>query len=114
MEVSELRVGIFVLSKRGEVFFLTQGRLAHYLANPHLLERLSPIPITEEWLKRMGFVKDDVVYVLSKRETLIYDPEDSMVAIGNWFERSFFNVHEIQNLYHAITGKELEILKELP
>lgn len=78
-----------------------------------------PIPITEEWLLMLGFVFDDdeeSAYLISTDNALGYLLVD--LAGGTWFqigigviwttqiEIEF--VHQLQNLYFAITGKKLQ------
>ncbi len=72
-----------------------------------------PIPITEEWLLKLGFsIEDNESYQLDTdlgfciwgrigQSFNVYVNSDS---IGN--EKEY--VHELQNLYFALTGKELE------
>jgi hypothetical protein len=73
---------------------------------------IQPIPLTEEWLIACGFTKDsdiDYRYYLI-HGGLAYDLDDNSIRIDDTWEygkRMF--VHEIQNLYHALTGQELEV-----
>jgi len=75
-------------------------------------QELNGIPLTEEWLKRLGFEKDgphwywfstkdrftDIGYSYSIEEKII-EFHDLKVPIKY--------VHQLQNLYFALTGKEL-------
>ena len=74
-----------------------------------------PIPLTEEWLLKFGFEKEkenyswyfkgkviinvfnDVAYKLNTGGCTRYEP--------------FKHVHQLQNLYFALTGEELTIKK---
>ena len=92
-------------------------------------EDLGPIPLTEEWLIKFGFIKNHKAFVTYERVldyntslTLFKDHEDgvySMVVILTQqldeedyqeivLENTSF-VHQLQNLYFALTGKELKI-----
>jgi len=67
-----------------------------------------PIPLTEQWLVKLGFVKD------------IYDDWVCKGVFGPFINGKFDldrkgrttpikSVHQLQNLYFALTGEELEI-----
>lgn len=87
-----------------------------------LQENFNPIPLTEEWLLKLGFDN-----INSKEYGIkcgscwmsLSNPKD----MGEWqdcycwiFDRFKFielkYVHQLQNLYFALTGNELEINKE--
>lgn len=82
-----------------------------------------PIPLTEEWFIKFGFEKLET-YVYSKKidsfATILVDYEDGSVAIfdyeknyelGNYPAFGSFckYVHQLQNLNHSLTGKELTL-----
>ena len=72
-----------------------------------LLTEIEPIPLTEEWLVRFGFEKISsswlrIGYFLINK---YFDVE----WFGDQIHISLKNVHQLQNLYFALTGKELEI-----
>ena len=82
------------------------------------LDRFSGIPSTEEWLIKLGFEK-----IIDNEFTLRYElkkdprfdyffPKHNLKTFGLRFQGStFFDVvkyvHQLQNLYFALTGKEL-------
>lgn len=77
---------------------------------------ISPIPITEEWLLKMGFIEDSVQYedqedfYFFKKDVFYIDgnslqPYDAGFPIANY---KIEHVHQLQNLYFALTGEELE------
>ncbi len=64
-----------------------------------------PIPLTEEWLLKLGAKKDkiDNTYYLSELEIMLpnfFRYKTSMI-------RRIEHVHQLQNLYFALTGEEL-------
>jgi len=84
-------------------------------AVPH--EGLTPIPLTEEWLLKLGFEKTEA---LNFDNTTAYEiPSWGRVALKDGELQSdqyyFLDgltqpikyVHQLQNLYHALTGNEL-------
>ena len=82
----------------------------------------NPIPLTEEWLIKLGFKQ----WVNFGRKTYNYDlmplcnfsycfvtKKVMILEKGNnmshWIERKIEYVHELQNLYFSLRGKELTI-----
>lgn len=79
--------------------------------------KLERVPLTPELLEKCGFEEtDDSWYYLSKSEPLFQlHPEQSEkysyshIWDGAFTGRVISALHELQNLYFALTGKELEI-----
>ena len=77
----------------------------------------SPIPLTEEWLLKFGFVRVDHIhgysfYTLAKNKKNpchldIY--KNKTVWMGYMIDQHCTYVHQLQNLYFALTGEELKI-----
>ena len=75
-----------------------------------------PIPLTEEWLVKLGFKQ---MYFLGAKinyyvkGSIIYSIIDRHVEYKNgninFIIRKCEHVHDLQNLYHAITGQELTL-----
>ena len=79
-------------------------------ANPNECE---PIPLTEEWLIKFGFIKFNGWFFLETRFTSIYiSPLTGYCSIGANEEYDFpykvLYIHQLQNLYFALTGEELK------
>lgn len=79
-----------------------------------------PIPLTEEWLIKFGFTKED------GRCVWIMKLPDFDATLQQWGDNKEISVcrsgiaayhvasnyvHQLQNLYFALTGKELELKK---
>jgi hypothetical protein len=67
---------------------------------------LEPIPLTEEWLIKLGAKKDkiDNTYYLPELEIMLpnfFRYKTSMISRIDY-------VHQLQNLYFALTGEELK------
>lgn len=92
------------------------------LPEPQLtdINDLSPIRITEEWLLKFGFERpknSSMFYWVKLRASLLnINPENGLVWLNDATGETFKNpsliqyVHQLQNLYFALTGEEL-ILK---
>lgn len=89
-------------------------------------ERVKEIPLTEEWLLKFGFEKIESDYRIQiqkddsqgNSDYWIYvdsgiDNETNKFKVmlvsgeGDWFTTKNKYVHQLQNLYYALTGEEL-------
>ena len=81
------------------------------------IDYFEPIPLTEEWLLKFGFEEDSCNYykIIENQEAVLYiDKLDMTFAYGYPYECSggdlkLKHVHQLQNLYFALTNKELTI-----
>ena len=119
MKQEELRICNYVFHK-GNVI-MVENIMSHAI-NVELLygeifedipvDKLDPIPLTEEWLLKCGFNQNILCWVCDKF-TIAGSVEHGYVLTGYCLENIFpvnvFYVHQLQNLYFALTGKELEI-----
>ncbi len=76
---------------------------------------LTGIPLTEEWLVKLGFKnigggeyeKDRFIFRKQQRDIVIsgfeYDYNGILISAND------YHVHQLQNLYFALTGEELTI-----
>lgn len=90
-----------------------------------------PIPLTEEWLEKFGFeyftkpigqsklIYEDyrlgnfVVIVKPKFNEIEYAPNRYDIDERSHIHPNIQYVHQLQNLYFALTGTELEIKEQL-
>lgn len=73
-----------------------------------------PIPLTEEWLLKFGFKYNNPTYEWYDKSAVLfiqvnYLGFDLIAKFHNQVIREIKYVHELQNLYFALTGKELKI-----
>lgn len=68
-----------------------------------------PIPLTEEWLERMGFENYSIDCDSEGFNHIDVSFHNKSVTVYlNDYEITFIqHVHQLQNLYFALTGKEL-------
>lgn len=109
MEARELRIGNYV--SINNVFFpLTEKRFARVLNKDTQVE---PIPITEEWLEKLGFENGSIEINNENHlicETLMDDDDFHWQYNFNNEGLVFIEyIHQLQNLYFALTGEELEL-----
>ncbi len=120
MDARELRIGIWV-NKPGEDFN-EGGRFLDGTYDPIQLtahemftgefrpEIYKPIPLTKEWLVKLGFKLWCGSY--ERNDIKIFEVECGMFVLegdGKSIGNIFNHVHQLQNLYFALTGEELTI-----
>lgn len=117
IKLNELRYFNFLhYFVKGEGFLLTKidwQDLKHLEENPKDFNKdYKPITLTHDWLKRLGFtslLNDRGVFqnnIVSIQERTIEN--DSELRFYYNHKRIMY-VHELQNLFFALTGIELEI-----
>lgn len=97
-------------------------------------EFIQPVPLTEEWLLKFGFIREDIngyifelgensngafsIYAMDLKEThdscgfalgINCDYENTKTCFWTTNNQEYIYVHQLQNLFFALTGKELEI-----
>jgi hypothetical protein len=115
MQANELRLGNWV-SESGWVHKIEKITLS----DGEVFENLNPIPITEEWLLKFGFECYDTkvnpkphkrwskwLFNLNIYQITYKKKNDIFLLIGTYAEIKY--VHQLQNLYFALTGEELQI-----
>ncbi len=79
----------------------------------YYLDVCKPIPITEEWLLKLGFEYNNFSLLYSNRKQSEYDIQilDDTFVIYKYGDEivTLKYIHELQNLFYAITGNELEM-----
>lgn len=74
------------------------------------LDEAIPIPLTEQWLKEFGFVEED--NGTWQNEIALYEGSEGYNYNASFFEHHNFvtikYVHQLQNLYFALTATKLE------
>lgn len=129
MDARELRIGNLVFDEDGDigvVYLIAEIFVGQRFKNGNQFsqdyEFLKPIPLTEEWLIKFGFTKEeddgDMKYysrVLNDDWLIIFDHEQirfdfrkrSGSHIVFYDDKHFQFIHQLQNLYYALTGTEL-------
>ena len=104
---------------------INQKTNTYYETYSQFIENIKPIPLTEEWLLRFGFEKGNKVYKdafsinLLKTDLYLrkcyyggyywgFNLENKLDCEFN-DAKSVKYVHQLQNLYFALTGEELTI-----
>lgn len=112
MDKREIRIGNVVgATLAGEI----HGNLSPYVIGGGRdidnAEWFFPLPLTEEWLVRFGFVSGvewKTLYMKGGVGVWWYPERNSVMLHGYKFKTiNYYYVHQLQNLYFALTGEEL-------
>ena len=107
MRANELRIGNLI-QKNGKIHYtnnLTIRDIFHLSIDD--TDIFEPIPITEDWLLKCGFEKDEYEMFVFNRKVIYKKNDNTFHFYGCDIEIK--HIHQLQNLYFALTGEELEI-----
>lgn len=111
IEPKELRIGNWIQHTNGEIYQSTEYTQLIIMRDG---KDFMPVPITEQWLLRFGFDKclngfwDSTDYINVRVDPISFYLAGSDIDLAN---DNFKYVHQLQNLYFALTGNELVIQK---
>ncbi len=124
MKANELRIGNWVnfLSNPIKIEGVTnrlRPNCGYYhfegFKNPMKGIHVSPIELNEEWLLKFGFNSDEITFELNgfmlgwfKNNEFYYLPTNQ-ISFRNKIQIKY--LHQLQNLYFAITGNELSVTR---
>jgi hypothetical protein len=119
MKTNELRIGNWVEHNQPKRGYYTTVQESTFSVNVEKL--FKPIPITEEWLLKFGFEKKYDTFEFNGLNVdgcvvhFSFDKWASEYEIENCdyteVPSDIQHVHQLQNLYFALTGEELTIKK---
>ena len=133
MKANELRIGNYVSARTIKyhkdgicsISGLNHKGIYVKYGRGHIIPiNIEPIPLTEEWLLKFGFTKGYTKWGYNIPDWMF--DITAFIGIGlngnkQWFNlycvngetkqifQSIYYVHQLQNLYFALTGQELEI-----
>lgn len=123
MKAEELRIGNIVDYHGNEVTINsindTDVGFSDYVPIDYpLLDEIKPIPLTGERLFRLGFSEENVIRYIFRKGIFEVGLDGLDFAQGRWTVRinkclmiKIRYIHELQNLYYALTGEELNYEK---
>lgn len=104
IQANELRIGN--LTEQGEVKSFFENGVHVGFGKCYYFNELEPIPLTEEWLLKFGF-KIERQYECDFASIGVFT-----ISFGENFFYEYTNlkyVHQLQNLYFALTNEELTL-----
>ena len=128
MKANEIRIGNYIgveevdLNSGSEIISSYQCNLNDIaeIERGNVRNRYSPIPLTEEWLLKLGFsatshlhnfYHEDNMYfqIMSTIRNTQTGERSGFYFDSDGFDLKLDHVHQLQNLYFALTGEELEL-----
>ena len=126
MKATELRIGNYVIHNHGTDLFSTVEWIQNDCVSVCFsvqsdfatgctcsLNKIFPIPITEEWLEKFGFFRYCEKYRLTLSQGLYFNVNRMKDGYSVYRNRARMRkvkyVHEFQNLFFALTGEELTL-----
>lgn len=112
MEVNELRVGNLYVNYEDKICPWGCDDFAMLWKNQGLeVDELirNFIQLTDEWLLKFGFVEEFENKFYKNSIAIEIFENECIVYLGDFVDLSIKYVHQIQNLYFAMTGEELAI-----
>lgn len=119
ISANELRIGNYVLDENGSPFEFEWLEGLSYTNSIKFIEiKYAPIPLTEEWLVKLGFTKQDEDHheLSNGRQSFLLerdqDGDFGLLYRGDFGLEYYYLctptvVHDLQNIYFCLTGKEL-------
>jgi len=108
--INELRIGNWLnIANTGIDTTVTASTFSiGYMINVNY----KPIKINEIWLKSFGFKYNGFVWELNKHQLRTTDKGESYIYwVDSVFKANVKHVHDLQNLYFALTREELILNK---
>lgn len=123
IKANEVRIGIWLQYQKSKPFKVTTDLLMDHRFWEDIDQNIEPIPLTPEWLERCGLElrKEDKIWQIQVGNTsyLEIEAEEPFmcgVTPETWRDicpiyiwNEIKHVHQLQNLYFALTGEELTI-----
>lgn len=113
MKANELRIGNYTINENGGVVEMYSTRIRIFSDGTI---NYKPIPLTEEWLLKFGFEESENCYELEINGSIsIFFAGYLGVMIDGVFsflDKDQFYVHQLQNLYFALTNEELTLKQD--
>lgn len=118
MKTNELRFGNYVYDTLGKVNKIDLEAITYIAKETH--NQVKPIPLTEEWLLKFGF-EWSIWHQAWHKLSFIFDLSER--GVGGYYMHmvkknneiicpEIIYVHQLQNLYFALTGEELTFKSE--
>lgn len=116
MEAKELRIGN-IIKRKGIIVNADHQSFYDLIRYP---DQYEPIPLTEDWLFRFGFdwdsdiVNEEIGHQWYEFKSLKLDLVNNNFVYVGWQlpVLQIKYVHQLQNLYFALTGEELNLKNE--
>jgi hypothetical protein len=105
MKANEIRLGNYVYDTLGKVKQIDLEAITYISKEP--LNQVQPITLTDKWLLKFGFEKYFVNWYRVNNFYIRKIGDEFETEIGECLYKTIDYVHQLQNLYFALTNEEL-------
>lgn len=112
IQANELRIGNLVNMTCDNASFNARIYVGDFMDINMGYKLVDPIPLTEEWLLKFGFIESETCFKKGFLMFRFYESGLFIPNIGSVEMKEVKYVHQLQNLYFALTGSEL-VLKPI-
>jgi hypothetical protein len=114
MKTAELRIGNWIIEPNNEdknpfQIFSIYDEPKNEKLNGLPINYFQPIPLTEEWLNKFDFITTYGTWKFRGIEYYSIESNGSLYFDDQYTATDIKYVHQLQNLYFALTGEELTI-----
>lgn len=112
IQSNELRIGNLVYEEAYQGKEMKVIAISLLINPPNSEQFMYPILLTEEWLLRFGYIKGAGVRWAGKGTFDLFEYRNEFTyKVSDGVELIIKTVHQLQNLFYALTGDEL-VIKE--
>jgi len=122
LEAKELRIGNYLQTKTGDLTCVTDIEAVNAFDGMYIFwcygyseSQIEPIELTEDWLLRLGFKKTPTKYYIGELNELhnrlldlVLCTDKNVISYQDYLHPILY-VHQLQNLYFALTNNELTL-----
>lgn len=109
-QLRELRIGNLIIDEHGHIHEMS----IDLFKNIEINGWGEFIPLTEGWLLRCGYIKSNSRFTSKGTFDLFTYNNKYFHLVSEGVEIEIRHVHQLQNLYFALTGEELNIKDKAP
>lgn len=121
MKPTHLRIGNIINNPKGELIEVCGIKIikteeqyfekvyVDVCENYYHATALTPIPLTEDWLIKFGYIKSGNFRFTGRGFIDLFSHKNNVTCSINDIEINLRYVHQLQNLFFALMGFELEI-----
>lgn len=107
IDIKEIRIGNIIRDGKDSFHSITDADIYDEIGSSEVFKYYNPIPLTPEILEACGSLSPYVISKYSKEYYSLFF--DSVAACNVVGEVELKSLHQLQNLYFALTGEELMI-----
>ena len=115
MKANDLRIGNYIWNTHGYLQEISAQDIydlsGYENGKPERCQYFTPIPITENWLKDFGFENINTLNYQLNKFIVWTNIKTKELVFRSYYQPDVIikHVHQLQNIYFALTGKELTI-----